>query len=79
MTEQDRIAADVLLRLLQCGAARFEPSTREFCFDGLRYSTGDCDWVRLLDLVGRERAEAVAADAGRTQLAFIRTGRRTRP
>jgi hypothetical protein len=60
-------ARELALTLLTLGLARIErsphvPDLAEFCFDGLRYHiNGDCDWVRLLSVIGWGRARAAIA------------------
>jgi hypothetical protein len=47
--------AELLLKLIQKGLARFEPSTGEFCFQGMRYGASAGDWSRVVDVIGRAR------------------------
>jgi hypothetical protein len=49
-------AMSLILEMLLCGVARFEPSTSEFCFNGLRYSVRFGEWNTLLCLIGLDEA-----------------------
>lgn len=41
------------LELITAGIARIEPATREFCFNGMRYSMGNpVDWTRIMNGIG---------------------------
>jgi hypothetical protein len=53
-------AADLLLRMLRAGVAQWDSSTKEFRFDGIRYVTSGSgpDWIRLLDVVGWDKAQS---------------------
>ncbi len=55
-------AKDLLLELLASGAARFEPSTNEFCFHGMRYHHSK-DWPRLVKVIGKDRIITGILDA----------------
>lgn len=48
-------ATDLLMRLLQSGVARFDPATKEFCCNGLRYSCSHRDWTRLVAVIGQDQ------------------------
>ena len=37
--------ARLILRAVRCGVASFDPSTGEFRYGGMRYSTSDTDWL----------------------------------
>lgn len=56
-------AMNLILRLVQSGAARFDPSTREFCFNGLQFGATSREWTRILNAVGWDRARAALARA----------------
>jgi hypothetical protein len=60
---RDFRAADMLLRLLQCGAAQFYLPTGELRFDGLLYSASSGDWTRLVDVIGWDKVHAAIARA----------------
>ena len=65
VSEREQLLCDMnlLLRVLQSGKARFEPSTKEFCFNGLRYSARDNDWRRLIAVIGLNNLRS-ALDGG---------------
>ncbi len=52
------IAMRMILDLLLRGLARFETKTKEFCFDGLRYSCKDVDWKTLVETIGINKIKA---------------------
>jgi hypothetical protein len=53
----------MLLCLLQRGDARFEGTTGEFCFGGLRYSARDEEWSRLIKVIGPEKVRAAIKES----------------
>jgi hypothetical protein len=53
-------AADLILRMLQRGVAAFDPSTAELRFNGLRYSARDCDWDKIVAVIGWEKCQRAA-------------------
>ena len=49
-------AMRLALKMILTGVARVESSTGEFCFNGLRYSTG-LGWSSVIDAIGWRNAE----------------------
>lgn len=55
---------ELMLKLIQHGLARFEPSTKEFCFNGLRYGASDGDWDKIISMIGPTTVHAALRKAG---------------
>lgn len=56
-------AMSLALEMIRVGVARFETSTGEFCFGGLRYMVSDGNWTGLFDLIGWIKAERSVIEA----------------
>lgn len=59
----ERKAAMLALNLIMAGVARIEPSTKEFCFNGLRYSVRDADWAGVINVIGETKVLNAIRDA----------------
>jgi hypothetical protein len=56
-------AQDIILELCRLGLGRFDSTTQEFCFGGLRVSACDGDWTIVINVLGWEKCRAAIRSA----------------